>query len=535
MQADAKKILARYQRAKSDRSQFDQLFDSVATFIRPEIQFQSTHTPGDFRRLPIYDDTAVLAARELAGALDGLLTNSAMRWFALVPADPSYQPTDEEQDQLYASTSAMLGWFDNPRSGFSVAIPEVYHDLVAFGTGILRKRERAGELVKFQSRSIASIWLEQDDDGEIVATHGRLELEAWEIVERFPDAPIPKSIVDAAAKDDQNKKHEVVHSIHKRRKRDPSKADSGNMPWASCYVLVDGGVLLSEGGFLENPYCTPRWTKHPGEAYGRSPAMDALASIRSINATSKQVLQAGDLVVRPPMNIPANGIEGKLNLSPGALNYYKAGTRDFATPLITGANPNFGERELERRGKSIERHFLLDRIRLPDQDRMTAAEVYARQTQNLLAFSATIGRFMAELLTPVIQATYASMVKNERVGGRGLAFPPANLAIVYTSPLAGSREAQQAAAFDATMASLAPFAQYDPTIMAGFEPDRTRRMLVQARRLNPKILRTTKEMKAVNDAAAQEREAMMTAELAEKGSAALGNAAKAAGAINAGT
>ena len=517
MPANSKEILDRFQKAKSDRSQWESLWDSVARYVRPELSFQSQRTPGSEERQHIYDDTAIHAANELAGALDGLLTNSATRWFALMPADPSRKIDEAKKASLFGATSAILSWFDNPESAFSVSIPEVYRDLTAFGTGCLSVIRRAGRLPRFQSRSLSSIYLEQNDDGEVEAVHRTFMLTGPEIARKFPGATLPDSVASARA----DQKHDVLHSTYERHERDASKSDSMNMPWASCYLLQASGAILSEGGFLRNPYLTPRWDKTPEDVYGRSPSIHALTSIRSINATAKQVLQAGDLAIRPPMAVPANGMEGSLRMSPGAVNYIRSGMKEKPEPLQTGVRPDFGDKEIERRGKLIERHYYVDRLRLPDQDRMTAAEIYARQSSGMITFSPILGRLISELLHPLVFETYMDLLE---IGGRGtIDLPPSELSVAYTSPLAGSRDSAQAQAFDAVLASVIPLAQAKPAVLDVLDDDEAFRRLAQWRRLDPEILRSERKVQAIRDQRSKVQQASTAAALAEQGSAAIRN------------
>lgn len=517
MVANPKEILARFRQAQTERMNWESLWDAVARYVRPECSFGTVHAPGSDQRQHIYDDTAVLASNTLAGALDGLLTNSAIRWFMLVPADPSKKVNESTRRRLFGATNAILAWFDNPESGFGMSIPEVYRDLTAFGTGCVSVIGRPNMLPRLQSRSLSSIYLEQNDDGEIEAVHRLFKMSGQKLAMTFPDADLSR--VESSSRPDE--KHSVIHSTYRRYKRDPYKVDSGNMPWASCYVLEGVGKILSEGGFPRNPYLTPRWDKTPEEVYGRSPSIHALTSIRSLNATAKQVLQAGDLAIRPPMMAPANGMEGSLKMSPGAVNYMRAGMREKPEPLVTGVRPDFGDREIERRSKLIERHFYVDRLQLPDQDRMTAAEIYARQSQGMVTFSPIIGRLISELLHPLVMETYIAL---SRLRGEDLIdLPPSELAVAYTSPLAGTRDAAQSQAFDAVLSSVIPLAQANPAVLDVLDEEEAVRRLAQWRRLDPEILRTEREVAEIRAARQQAQQAAAAVSLAEQGSVAVRN------------
>ena len=49
-------------------------------------------------------------------------------------------------------------------------------------------------------------------------------------------------------------------------------------------------TVLSEGRFAVSPFINFRWTKAPGEIYGRSPVMKALPDIKTANKVVELVL-----------------------------------------------------------------------------------------------------------------------------------------------------------------------------------------------------------------------------------------------------
>ena len=518
MPANVDRILERHEDMKTARVNWDSHYDEVADLVRPEISFNSERTPGEKRRFQIYDDTAVNAHAELAANLDATLTNSQIRWLELVPADPTVDLEDDEtQRWLYAATSIMLRHFENSESGFATAIHEVFLDLGSWGTAAMTVKEKPTG-PRFSARPLSECFIDGDDDGDIDAVH-RCYREKDRDIEEDSGALPPK--LAAMARKEPKKRFRVLHAIYRRYDNDPTKVDAGNKPWASCYLCEDTKELLREGGFDYLPVLTPRWEIAAGELYGRSPAMRALPAIKAINAMAKMSLEATELTIRPPLMVPANGIEGNISTRPGSLIYMKSGTREFPQPLNHGARPDFAANEIERRGKAIREAFYVDRLRLPEQDRMTATEIVARQRQGLLVFSPILGRMYAELLNPIIQITYSALTKAGRIPAPPASLAGKALAVVYMSPLASSRGSAQLDAVMQTINAILPLGQIDPSAFDAIDFDRTVRLVARASSLDPTALKKVKEVKAMRDQRQQAMQMQAGAEIAATGAKAM--------------
>jgi hypothetical protein len=528
---DIKTIRRRFARAKESRSVWESTWQDVADMVRPEASFTGGRTPGDnSQRIPLYDDTGAIASSELAAGLDSMLTNPSIRWFSLVPIDPGYEMDDEDDRGLFAATEVMLRHFDSPLSGFATAVHEVYMDLCDYGSGCLMFRDEPGKVVRYQARALKSIYVEEDDDGEVVGVFRSFELRAWEMIEKFGRENVHDRVIRAEERD-ADEKFEMVNHTWRRSsgEREYNKVDSANMPWGSCYADLTCGKVVRESGFRQNPYVTPRFEKLAEEVYGRSPAMRALPSMRTQNSMAKAVLHAAEMAIRPPMMVPANGMEGSFSTKPGSVNYYRAGSKDRPEPMITGVRPDFGEAELERRGARIDRTFFADRFRLPESDRMTATEIVARRQQGLMAASPVLGRMYAEFLHPIISMTYRAFVERQYI-----APAPIPVGIAYTSPLAASRRVSEADAFNDTMVSVIPVANIDPTVMDNFDKDYAVRKLASYRNLDPRFMRPRGEVRKLRAQQAKLAQAGSMAGLAETASGAAKNFAQAGkGASNA--
>jgi len=238
-------------------------------------------------------------------------------------------------------------------------------------------------------------------------------------------------------------------------------------------------------------------------------------------------MEATELTVRPPLMIHANGAEGAISTRPGALIYLKAGTREFPQPLNHGARPDFAAAEIERRAKAIEKAFHTDRLRLPEQDRMTATEIIARQRQGLIVTSPILGRLYSELLNPIIQLTFRAMSEAKLFPATPRALANQPLGVAYLSPLAGSRGGAQLDAVQTTIAALLPLGQINPTVFDRLDLDRIVSLVASAATLDPTAMRSLREMKAMRDAQSKAMQQQQMAQTASLGAKALRDASAA--------
>jgi hypothetical protein len=166
---------------------------------------------------------------------------------------------------------------------------------------------------------------------------------------------------------------------------------------------------------------------------------------------SKTIIQAAQKMIDPPLLVPDDGFMLPVRTQPGGLNFFRSGTRDTITPLNTGANIPIGLSMEEQRRAAVRSAFYVDQILSAATPNMTATEVVQRQEERMRVIGPVLGRLMNEMLRPLIDRTFALMLREEM-----LAIPPESLQgrdidIEYVSPLA---RAQKSSSLNSTMKAL---------------------------------------------------------------------------------
>jgi len=129
-------LLKRYDRLKSDRTNWDTMWEELATFLMPgKIDFITTSTRGTKRAAEVYDSTGIHALQILSASLHGSLTSPSTKWFGLRFREDELNEDKEAKDWLEKCSKGIFQEFG--KSNFSTEVAEAYQDLAGFGTSRL--------------------------------------------------------------------------------------------------------------------------------------------------------------------------------------------------------------------------------------------------------------------------------------------------------------------------------------------------------------------------------------------------------------
>lgn len=532
MSIDVKAKLRQFSSLKSDRSNWESHWQEIADLVLPTREFGSTTSQGIKRNNKLFDATAALACSESAAALHGLMCNPAIPWVHIGLFDQDDGLDEDGKFWLFDSSFRVLRYFSSAMSGFATNVHEVFLDDMAFGTGVMLARESEGVL-RFQARQLSNFYMCESDAGFVTDIHVCMKIRAKDLptalgLEPSKFSENTQKKIKSEKSEDYESVIEVLHCVGRRSEYDPTMRGKMNMPWYSAYIEVEAKHLIDEGGLLRNPYLTPRWSKAPMETYGRSPAMDVLPAIKGINAIKKDLLIAGQLMTRPPMNIPANGMEGPFKYFPGAINYMRAGTRDKPEPMVTNFNGLKDGRDLmEDDRNAINSAYFLDALKLPELDRMTAEEVITRRQQGLIKVSPALSRMEQELLDPVVTLVFNWLKRTGRLLPTPASVSGRALKPYYTNPMSIAQRASQSQNFLQAMQTANALLVGKPDVFEVIDDDFTLRDIFGMFNNNPKMLRKPAVVKQLRADRAKLQAAASGVSLAQGGAAAAKDAASA--------
>tara|TARA_R100000900_G_scaffold108293_1_gene83998 strand:- start:1480 stop:3105 length:1626 start_codon:yes stop_codon:yes gene_type:complete len=499
----AKNLLKRYDRLKAQRQNWESHWQEVADYMQPrKADVTKTRSKGDKRTELIFDGSPLQSVELLAASLHGMLTNPSTPWFSLRFKQNDMENEDEAKEWLEDATEVMYSAFN--KSNFQQEIFELYHDLITFGTAAMFIEEDDEDILKFSTRHINEIFIAENDKGRIDTVFRKFSLSARAVMQKFGD--VSMNIATKAQKDPYEEV-EILHAVYPRSDFDPKKQDKQNMPFESVYLDAESGDELSVSGFREFPFVVPRYLKASHEIYGRSPAMTALPDVKMLNEMSKTTIKSAQKQVDPPLLVPDDGFMLPVRTIPGGLNFYRAGTRDRIEPLNIGANTPLGLNMEEQRRNSIRNAFYVNQLMMQSGPQMTATEVIQRNEEKMRLLGPVLGRLQSELLKPLIDRTFALILRKNLFRPAPEFLAGQDIEIEYVSPLAKAQKSTELSSIMRAIEILGSLSNVAP-VFDHINMDKLVRHLADIVGVPQKILKPQSELNAERQQAAQQQEQM---------------------------
>jgi len=462
---NAQDVIAEQTAAASLRGQYESTWEQIARRVLPAYatQFQSQgisgRIPGAQNTEEMVDSTAALALTRFAAAMESMLTPGSSTWHTIVPSNLALLKDRPTRQWCEDVTRLLFKLRYAATANFASQKHEDYMMLGAFGTGNLfidaldSKTERG---LRYRAVHLGQCYFKENHQGIIDTNYRKFPLTARQAIQQFGAESLPEVIVkDAELPRGNSKEHWFIHKVAPREDYEPGRLDLQGMAYASCYVSVTGVRTVRETGYHTFPYAISRYVTGPGELYGRSPAMLALPTIKSLNEMKKSMLKQGHRTVDPVLLAHDDGILDTFSLRPGAIN--PGGVNADGKPLVhalpTG-NLAVGDKIMEQEKLIINDFFLVTLFQiLVETPQMTATEVIERAREKGALLSPAMGRQQSESLGPMI-VRELDLARDLRLLPP---MPPALLEaagevdFVYVSPLSRMARSEEAAGFMRTV------------------------------------------------------------------------------------
>ena len=499
----AKILLSRFDRLKTQRQNWESHWQEVADYMQPrKADVTKSRSKGDKRTELIFDGSPLQSVELLSASLHGMLTNPSTPWFSLKFKDQGMEGEDEAKAWLESATEVMYSAFN--QSNFQQEIFELYHDLITFGTAAMFIEEDDEDNLKFSTRHINEIYISENDKGRIDTVFRKFRISARAAIQKFGNV---STHIAVTAKKDPYEEVDILHAVYPRSDFNPAKQDKENMPFESIYMDADSGDELSVSGFKEFPFVVPRYLKASHEIYGRSPAMTALPDVKMLNEMSKTIIKSAQKQVDPPLLVPDDGFMLPVRTVPGGLNFYRAGTRDRIEPLNIGANNTLGLNMEEQRRNSIRNAFYVNQLMMQSGPQMTATEVIQRNEEKMRLLGPVLGRLQSELLKPLIDRTFALILRKNLFRPAPEFLAGQDIEIEYVSPLAKAQKSTELSSIMRAIEILGSLSNVAP-VFDHINMDKLVRHLADIVGVPQKILKPQSELNAERQQAAQQQEQM---------------------------
>lgn len=508
MKLDPQSLIKKFESLKSDRTNYESLWQDLADYINPrKNQILANTEPGEERFDEILDSTAISSGELLASSLHSMLTNPSGFFFNLTTGDAQLDQTDAVRKYFQEVVRIIHTRLNN--SNFQTEVHEYYMDLVNFGMGNLWLEKDDEFDVRFMANNIASVHIDENRLGRVDTVFREFKYDVKDMVDHFGEDAIPEEILEGFRRG-KNNKHIIIHAVYPNIKLKSEKSGPlSRFKFISQYLLKDKKVVLSEGGFNELPYIIGRWAKASGEKYGRGPGEKALPDSKMVNLMKETTIRSSQKVIDPPLQLPDDGFILPLITEPGGLNYYRSGSPDRVEPIFNNARIDFGIELVNEVRQAIREAFYVDQLRLRDGPQMTAQEVIERTEQSLRFLGPILARQQSEFLQPLITRVFNILDRK----GDVLPEPPEEIAdtpvaVRFSSVMAMTQRQSEAQNVQRTMAAITPFASGDPGVLDNFDGDSAVRFLANLFNFPQEMLRDSEDVEQLREQRAQQQQAI---------------------------
>jgi hypothetical protein len=516
----ADQCIREHEQLASLRGIWENHWREVAERVRPnQNYFQRQQRPdGDKRQEKVFDATAPLALPKFGAAVISMAMPASQQYQRLAPVEDSLEEDSATRRYLDAVTNILFKVRYAPQANFQSQSGEVILDVGAFGTGILFIDDVLGIGIRYKSFPLAECYIAEDAHGRVDTLHRKYPLTAHQAVSMFGLDNLPKRIRDAFEKNPMQK-FDFLHCVKPNPEKMARRRDWRSWDVYSCYTALEDRSIVSEGGFRTFPFAVPRYETSPRECYGRSPAMNVLPAIKTLNEQKKTILRAAQRVVDPPIMLSDDGSLQAFNTRPNALNYGYVGSdgRPLAQPFNTNGRIDIGRDMMQDERDAINDAFFVTLFRiLVEEPQITATEAMLRAQEKGQLLGPTMGRIQAEMLGPQTQRELDIL----SAAGVLPPMPPAlaesggQIKIEYQSPLNLAQRAGAGMAIMNTVAAIAPLAQVEPSVMMIFDPIAAARELAIINGTPEKVLRTPEQVAEMLEEKAKQAQAQQLLEAA---------------------
>jgi len=518
------RLLKRKTALWNERSSWISHYREISDYILPRSgrYFESDRNRGDKRHNNIYDSTGTRALRVLAAGMMAGMTSPARPWFRLATPDPDLMQYDPVK--LWLNKCAQIMREIYARSNTYRSLHMLYEELGAFGTAVTIIRPDFNDVIRHYPLTCGEYAIASSARGEVNTIYREVPMTIAQVVEQFGLDNVSKNVKNQYDRNNLDQWITVMHAIEPRKEKDREygKRDAKNMPFKSCYFELagEGDELLSESGYKEFPALAPRWSVSGGDIYGNGPAMEALGDIRQLQHEQLRKAQGIDYQTKPPLQMPLSMKNSEYDSLPGGVAWIDPSSPngEIKTQFQVNLNLQHLLMDIQDVRERINGTFYADLFLMMANDTrsgITATEVAERHEEKLLMLGPVLERLHNEMLSPMIEVTFAQMLE------AGIA-PPApkelqgmDLNIEFVSTLAQAQRAIGVGSVDRLLGTVGSVAQMKPEVLDKVNADEIVDMYADMLGVDPRLIVGDEQVAIIRqERAAQQQQAMAAQKMA---------------------
>lgn len=500
-QADSvgKDIVDMINASRTKRSGFEAVWRDVSNFMLPNAPMNMLN--GDWGELAyrkpsdvadIYDTTPIWTMRRLANGIISLLMPSTQYWHGLrVGFRFDEEVPHHEKEYLEKLRNFMFQVRNLPHSGFNQANQAAVRQLLAFGTALYMVHENKGNYQqpwRYQYLPLGHTYIEVNSENIADQCIIVKYFTARQAAHAFGPERLSASIKKELDNPSSTQTFAFLLCIKKRQERGSLNAGTNVRNSEFAYYVVEEATqrLVKDSGFFEFPVVRYVWDEEPGCAYGISPVMLLMPTIKNTNVMGQALLLGSQSAAAPAFATPANGVGDlqPLDLRPHAPNPGMINSQGqmLVQPIQQTGNINWVAEHQAREQQSIKEGLFMNLFQvLEDNPNDTATASLIKEQEK------------GELLGPVGHSIHsgANTLIDREVGildrqgafdaGSPLEMPESlfgqEFGPDYTSPLDKARRSNEALGIQRTLEVARGMAEAKPEVLSNIDFDSSLRTI----------------------------------------------------------
>lgn len=468
----------------------------------------------------IYDNEGGRALNILTSGLASCATSPVRQWFKLKTKEIQSDNVDLSAAKWCADIEGLLLEVFQKSNTYN-SLHMLYRDLCLFGVGVDLIYEDPDTIIRHHILPAGEYCIQVNNEGVVDTLYREFQLTVAQAVRFFGYDNLSNTIRLNFDQGELDTFYTFCQAIEPRNVRDPNSKSNKDMPFASYYFCTDDSStdIIKESGFKQFPALCPRWDALSGETYGLSPSITALPNIKQLQIETECKSYIVEMLARPPLQAPATIHNKYVKMLPGQINYMMStGIDQTIKPIVqTVGDIQSISADIMQLKQDIRADFFVDLFLMVQQsqdDRKTAAEIYALKEEKMLVLGSVVERLQHELLEPLVEITYSKLKE-----GGFIPPAPTNLGgrildLEFQSMLAQSQRAVDINNIDRFISALQAITSTFPEVIDVIDSDKLVREYRERMGVAPSITRNQKDVDAIREQRNQAQQQQANAEQA---------------------
>lgn len=461
--------LRNHDRLKSERSPWESLWHEVDELFPGGAGGFTRSSPGNVRGEGIYDSTHITALNRFAAAMVAITVPEEKQYIMPRFTDPELMRDREVRLWCERAGQRIYDIRYAARTGFGMSVNEDFDQLGRYGTSPVWQEAIPDRGLIYRTLHLSECFIDTDHAGMVDTVHRAFLKTARQCEQMFGiDALTPKMRKALEKPGGEHDEFEMIHIVAPNTAWDEDRLDWRAMPVSSRYLAVEEKTYLRRSGFYTMPITVSRHMTSPMEKYGRSPAINKLATMQGVNAMRHTTIRAGHKAVDPALMFYDDDGITSLSTKPGGLNpgLVSEDGRSLVARLPGGENGlPYAMEMIEQERNEIRAEFLEEfyKILTDPNSRMTTVEVLEVMAKQGILVRPFANRYRTEKQAQMCARDLDLALRAKQIEP----FPPAVMeagawpVIDYANPLSAMAKAEEAGKTMRFVEVLTPWAQLD--------------------------------------------------------------------------